>query len=77
MLSLGAPVMAFTQSSDGIVPDDAGARVIFAIIGLAILGLYLLLRRTKRRADDHYMGSRRREQELRDNDPDLRRDDGS
>jgi predicted LPLAT superfamily acyltransferase len=64
-----------TESSDGIIPEDGGARVVFVIIGAAILGLYFLLRRTRRRAMDDYWSRTKREQELRDADPDLRRDE--
>ena len=69
-----APPLILTESTDGIIPDDPGARVVFVIIGLAILGLYFLLRTTRRRSEAAYWERRRREQEMRDNDPDLRRD---
>jgi hypothetical protein len=45
------------------------------IVGVAILGLYFLIRRTRARAVSQYNERRRREQAQRDADPDLRRDD--
>jgi hypothetical protein len=70
---LAAPVI-LTEATDGILPEDPGARVVFVIIGIAILGLYFLLRRTRRRSEAAYWERRKRERELRDNDPDMRRD---
>jgi hypothetical protein len=63
------------QTSDGILPEDPAARVVFVMVGAAIVGLYFVIRRTRRRADDAYWESRRREQTLRDNDPDMKRDE--
>lgn len=62
------------ESTDGILPEDPGARVLFVVIGAGILGLYFLLRRTRRRSEAAYWARRSRERELRDSDPDMRRD---
>lgn len=69
-----APPVILTESTDGILPEDPGARVVFVIVGIVILGLHFLLRRTRRRSEAAYWERRRQEQELRDNDPDMRRD---
>ncbi len=72
-----APAFAFTAATDEILPDlpeESGGRLLFVLLGAAIVGLYLLLRRTRERAAESYWESRRREQELRDADPDMRRD---
>jgi hypothetical protein len=67
------PVVA--QSSDEIIPSDPGARTLFVVIGLVILALYFLLRRTRRRSVEAYWSRRRREDELREADPDMRKDE--
>lgn len=67
------PLLA--QADDGIFPEETGARVLFVMVGVAIVALYLLLRRTRRRSEAAYWERRRREQAQRDADPDLRRDD--
>ena len=67
------PVLA--QADDGTFPEDAGARVLFVIVGVAIVALYLLVRRTRKRTEKAYWERRRREQAMRDADPDMRRDE--
>jgi len=47
---------------------------VFVVIGLVILGLYLVLRSSRRRSDAAYWEQRRRQREQRDADPDMRRD---
>ena len=73
-LAAFAPPVILTESADGIFPDDPGARVVFVLIGMGIVGLYLLLRRTRRRSEAAYWERRKREQDQRDSDPDMRRD---
>jgi hypothetical protein len=67
------PVLA--QTDESTFPEDTGARVLFVVVGVAIVALYLLLRRTRRRTEDAYWERRRREKGLRDADPDMRRDE--
>ncbi|HSF84110.1 MAG TPA: hypothetical protein VLG28_00435 [Acidimicrobiia bacterium] len=68
-------VPLFAQAVEDTFPDEAGGRVIFVIVGVAIVALYLVLRRTRRRTEEAYWERRRREKARRDNDPDMRRDD--
>lgn len=70
-----SPLVGWAGSSDGVVPEDGASRVVFVIIGIVILGLYVLISRTKRRSASHYLSRRRREQELRNADPDMRTDE--
>gem|GEM_PF-3933345 len=70
---LAAPTL-LAQTSGGAIPEDPGARVVFVVIGLVILGLYLVLRSSRRRSDAAYWEQRRRQREQRDADPDMRRD---
>jgi predicted LPLAT superfamily acyltransferase len=61
-------------AQSGNVPDDVGEAIVwFAVLGVMV-GLYLLLRSTRRRADRQYWEMRRQyDEELRRNDPDLRK----
>lgn len=68
---LPPPLLA--QSSDGVLPSDAASGVVWGIMATVILGLYFLIRGTRRRAAEDYWNRRKREQEMRDNDPDMRR----
>ena len=68
-----APLLG--QAVEDTFPDETGGQVVFVIVGIAIVALYLLLRRTRRRTEEAYWERRRRDQALRDNDPDMRQDD--
>ena len=67
------PQTVIAQSSDGVLPSDAASGVVWGIMVAVILGLYFLIRRTRRRAAADYWDRGRREQEIRDNDPDMHR----
>ena len=79
LVPLLAPLLAtvvFAQEdTDSVFPDSTGGRLVFALFALVIVGLYFLIRRTQRRSEDAYWRRRKTEQELRDNDPDMRHDD--
>jgi hypothetical protein len=63
--------------ADGIVdtlPDDPGARVIWALVLAALVAGYFFAARARRRSAEHYLAAKKREQELRDNDPDIKKD---
>ena len=67
----------FTDS-DGIVetlPDDPGAQIVWGLILAALVAIYFFTARNRRRAAEHYLAARKREQEMRDNDPDMRKAD--
>ncbi len=67
------PLLA--QADEGTFPEDSGARVVFVLVGIAIVGLYFLLRNTRRRTEQAYWDRRRKEEERRATDPDMRKDD--
>jgi len=63
--------------TDGIVdtlPDDPGARVVWVLVLAALAAGYFFAARARRRSAEHYLAAKKREQELRDNDPDIKRD---
>ena len=69
---------ALLTDSDGFVdtfPDEPGARVIWGLILAALVGAYFLTTRSRRRAAEHYEDARRREAEMRANDPDMKKDE--
>jgi hypothetical protein len=71
-----AAVDALAQDSDGIIPnrpEDGGALVVFVIVGVALGGVYWLIRRSRRRSENDYWERRAREEKLRRNDPDMAR----
>jgi len=59
----------------GGLPGGGAETVIWVVLGAVLVGLYLLIRRTRRRSERAFMDARRREDQLRANDPDLRRPD--
>lgn len=63
------------QAEEAAFPEDAGGRIVFVLVGVGIVGLYLILRRTRRRTEAAYWERRRREQAQRDADPDMRPED--
>lgn len=58
----------------GALPREGGALVVWGIVAAIILGLYFVLRATRRRSVDDYWRRSRREEQLRDDDPDMRHD---
>lgn len=74
----GSPLLPVLAQTDAdVLPEEAGGRLVFVLVGVGIVGLYLLLRRTRRRTEAAYWERRRREQEQRDADPDMRRNEGA
>ena len=63
------------QRDDGVIPDEPGELVIWIIMAIVIYGLYRLLLASRRRASKAYFDSRKAEEDLRRNDPDMRQDD--
>lgn len=69
---------ALLSDSDGFVetlPDDPGAQIVWGVILAALVGAYFLTARSRRRAAEHYLDARRREAEMRANDPDMKKDE--
>lgn len=65
----------FAQDAPGGLPDDVGSGIIWGAFLAVIVALYILVRNTRRKADDQYWERRRREREQREADPDMRKDD--
>ncbi len=68
------PVLVAAEPQ-GSLPGGGAETVVWVVVGAVLVGLYLLLRRTRRRSERAFMDARRREEQLRANDPDLRRPD--
>lgn len=67
-------LMLATDAVDDIVPADNGARLVFAVVAVVIIGLYFTIRRTQKRSADAYWEQRRRQDDLRANDPDMKQE---
>ena len=68
--------LTFLTESGGVVdtfPDDTGAQVVWGLILVAIVGMYFLSKRSRNRARDHYLAAKKREADLRANDPDMKK----
>lgn len=66
-------LIALTDSSS-ILPEETSARVLWAVIGLVILGLYFLMKSARKKAAAEYWARRKVEEERIANDPDMRKD---
>ncbi len=60
--------------SDSIIPEDTSARVVWAVLAVIILGLYLLMKASRKKATKEYWDRRKAEEERIANDPDMRKD---
>lgn len=64
------------QTTDGgSVPSEGGGVLVWIIVAAVIVGLYLITRRSQRRANETYQNRREAAEDLRRNDPDMRRED--
>ncbi len=52
--------------------DEIGAWIIWLLLGAGIVGLFLLINRTRKRSYRHYMSHTERESEMKANDPDMK-----
>ena len=60
------------ESNEGICADGSwGCWAVIVVVGVLLLGVYLLISRTRRRSEQDYWKRRQWEQELRANDPDM------
>ncbi len=69
--------LTFLTESGGVVdtfPEDTAAQVVWGLVLAVIIGLYLVIKRSRNRARDHYWESKQREADLRANDPDMKKD---
>lgn len=64
--------LAGAVEDDGInIPDDPESAVVWVVVLGVIVGLYLLIRRTRLRADEHFRRRRDARDELDDGDTDT------
>ena len=54
------------------LPDSGAEAVVWAVIAAVIVGLYLVIRRTRLKSRDEYLDQAEREAEMRKNDPDMK-----
>lgn len=54
------------------LPDGGAEAVVWVVIAAVIVGLYLIIRRTRLTSRDEYMDQAEREAEMRKNDPDMK-----
>lgn len=60
--------------SEPIIPDDPAARVVWVVLAAVILGLYFLLKSSRKKATEEYWARRQAEKDRIANDPDMRKD---
>lgn len=63
------PLFAQTGSS---LPSGGAEAVIWVLVAAVIVGLYLVVRRTRIKSRRHYLDRVKREEEVRRNDPDMK-----
>ncbi len=70
---LAAQVLA--QSTELNLPEAGGGEiVVWVILAAVIVGLYIIITRTRKRSYRNYMDRARREQEAKANDPDMKQE---
>ncbi len=56
------------------IPDAGGGAIfVWLLLGAGIIGLYVVINRTRKRSYRDYMSRAQREEELKANDPDMRK----
>lgn len=55
--------------------DGIGAWIIWLLLGAGIIGLFLVINRTRKSSYRHYMSRAERESEMKANDPDMKQPD--
>ncbi len=64
------------QETSTIPQAGGGAIIVWLILAAGIVGLYVLITRSRRRSYSEYMSQADREAEMKANDPDMRQDPG-
>ncbi len=65
--------VAILAQTEVNLPSAGGGEIfIWLLLGGGIVGLFLIINRTRKRSYRHYMDRARREAELKANDPDMR-----
>jgi len=68
-------VASLLAQETSTIPDaGGGAILIWLLLGAGIIGLYVVINRTRRRSYREYMSRAEREEELKANDPDMRQE---
>lgn len=60
------------QETSTIPEAGGGAIFVWLLLGAGIVGLYVVINRTRKRSYREYMSRAQREQEMKANDPDMR-----
>jgi heme exporter protein D len=67
-------VASLLAQETSTIPDAGGGAIfVWVILGAGIIGLYVIINRTRRRSYRDYMARDEREAELKANDPDMRK----
>ena len=70
---LAAPVLAQTELN---LPEGGGGEIIvWLILAAIIVGLFLVINRTRKRSFNDYMSRAEREARMKADDPDMKRDE--
>lgn len=65
--------MPFTLAQTGFsLPDSGAEAVVWVLVAALIVGLYLIIRRTRIKSREHYLNRAKREDQIRRDDPDMR-----
>ncbi len=68
------PLLIALAESDSIIPEETSARIVWAVIGVVILGLYFFMKSSRKKTTAEYWARRKAEEERIANDPDMRKD---
>ena len=61
----------FAQT-DSPLPSGGADAIMWVLVATLIVGLYLIIRRTRIKSRKHYLNRAQRETEMRKNDPDMK-----
>lgn len=64
-------MLGVVAHSEANLPDGTAEAVVWIAIAAVIVGLYLIIRRTRLKSRDDYLNQAEREAEMRENDPDM------
>lgn len=71
--------VAITAQSEIDLPTAAGGEIgawlVWLLLGAGIVGLFMIINRTRKRSYRHYMDKAAREAEMKANDPDMKNPD--
>lgn len=70
---LAAPLLA--QSGFNLPDAGGGEIVVWILLAAGIVGLFLIINRTRKRSYQSYMERAKREEQLRANDPDMKKNE--